>query len=85
MTYLNAQVSIFMTTYSVEKFAELSPPPKEAFRSKLNGEEITDENYEHVKTVWKELKIKKLGRDCVGINVSLNFCAVPGPSFLLYP
>ena len=27
----------------------------------MNGEEVTDENYEHVKTVWKELKIKTLG------------------------
>ena len=45
----------------MEKFAETSPPPKEAFHLKLNGEEITDEDYEHAKTVWKELKITNLG------------------------
>ena len=36
------------------------PPPKDAFYSRLNDEAITDEDYEHVKNVWKEFNIKSL-------------------------
>ena len=32
---------------------ETSLPPKEAFYFKLTGEGITDEDYQHVQTVWK--------------------------------
>ena len=46
---------------SVDKLAESSLPPKEAFYSRLNDEEITNEDYEHAKTVWKEFRIKTLG------------------------
>ena len=31
----------------------LQIPPKEAFYSKLNLEDITDKNYAHAQTVWK--------------------------------
>ena len=34
-----------------ERFAENTMPPKEAFCSKLNIENITDKDYEHVKKV----------------------------------
>ena len=44
---------------SVDKLAESSLPPKEAFYSRLNDEEITNEDYEHAKTVWKEFRKKR--------------------------
>ena len=40
---------------SVDKLAQSSLPPKQAFYSRLN-----DEDYEHAKTVWKEFRIKTL-------------------------
>ena len=43
---------------SVDKLAESSLPPKEAFYSRLNDEETTNEDYEHAKTVWKEFIIQ---------------------------
>ena len=46
---------------SWEKFDETSIPPKEAFYSKLNLENITDKGYEHVKKVWEAFEIKNLG------------------------
>ena len=36
-------------------------PPKEAFYSELNLENITDKDYEHVKKVWEAFEIKNLG------------------------
>ena len=44
---------------SWEGFGENTIPPKEAFYSKLNLENITDK--EHVKKVWKAFEIKNLG------------------------
>jgi hypothetical protein len=32
---------------SPERFNETQLPPKDVFRSKLSGEDITDEDYEH--------------------------------------
>jgi len=46
--------------YSVDKLAEKALPPKEAFYSRLNDENISDEDYEHAKAVWKEFRIKTL-------------------------
>ena len=46
---------------SWKKFDETSIPPKEAFYSKLNLENITDKDYEHVKKVWEAFEIKNLG------------------------
>jgi len=43
---------------SVDQLEEKSLPPKEAFYSKLNEEDITDQDYEHAKTVWKKIGIK---------------------------
>ena len=43
---------------SVDRLEENSLPPKEAFYSKLNEENITDQDYEHAKTVWKKFGIK---------------------------
>ena len=46
---------------SWERFDENTIPHKEAFYSKLNLENITDKDYEHVKKVWKAYEIKNLG------------------------
>ena len=45
---------------SPEKLRETQLPPKEAFYSRLNDEDISDENYEHAQEVWKTLKMKNL-------------------------
>ena len=34
--------------------------PKDAFYSKLTGESITDEDYQHAQTVWKEFNIETM-------------------------
>ena len=44
----------------MDKLADTSLPPKEAFSSKLNDEDISDEDYEHAKSVWKEFNMKTL-------------------------
>ena len=41
-----------------KKFNETSIPPKEAFNSELNLEDITDEDYTHVQKVWDVFEIK---------------------------
>ena len=46
---------------SEERFNETSLPDKEAFYSNLNTEDITDVDYKHAKTVFKNLIDKNLG------------------------
>ena len=48
-------------TDSWERFDENTILPKEAFYSKLNLENITEKDYEHVKKVWEAFEIKHLG------------------------
>ena len=45
---------------SWDRFEVTKLPPKEAFYSKLNMLGVSSENYEHVRLVWKEFKIKNL-------------------------
>ena len=45
---------------SLEKLKESELPPKEAFYSRLNDEDISDENYAHAKKVWKTFNMKTL-------------------------
>ena len=45
---------------ALKKLDETNLPPKEAFCSKLTGEGITDEDYEHAHTVWKEFNIESM-------------------------
>ena len=40
---------------------ETALPPKEAFYSNLNLEDISDEDYTHAQKVWDVFEIKKLG------------------------
>ena len=42
---------------SWEKFNETTLPPKEAFYSNLNLEDITDKEYTHAQKVWGIFKI----------------------------
>ena len=46
---------------SWERFDKSTIPPKEAFYSELNLENITDKGCEHVKKVWEAFEIKNLG------------------------
>ena len=47
---------------SWKRFDESTIPPKEAFYSELNLENITDKDYyEHVKKVWEAFEINNLG------------------------
>ena len=46
---------------SWEKFDETTLPPKEDFHSKLNLEDISDEDYAHAQKVWGVFEIKNLG------------------------
>ena len=46
---------------SWERFNENTIPPKEAFYSEFNLENITAKDYEHVKKVWETFEIKNLG------------------------
>ena len=45
---------------SLERFKEDKIPSKEAFYSRLTGEGISDEDYEHVGKVWKVFEMKTL-------------------------
>ena len=45
---------------SLERLDETKLPPKEAFYSKLTGEGISNEDYEHAKKVWKVFGMKTL-------------------------
>ena len=46
---------------SWEGFDETSLLDKEVFHSKLNLEDITDEDYAHGQKIWKEFEIKNIG------------------------
>ena len=46
---------------SWKRFDEKTIPPKKAFYSELNLENITDKDFEHVKKIWEAFEIKNLG------------------------
>ena len=46
---------------SFEKFDQTELPAKEHFYSILNDQDITDDEYDHAKKVWKTFKIKTMG------------------------
>ena len=46
---------------SWEKFDETTLPPKEAFYSNLNLEDISDEDYTHAQKVWDVFEINNIG------------------------
>ena len=45
---------------SNEKLSETQLPPKEEFYSKLNDEDITDDDYQHAKNVWNTFECKSI-------------------------
>ena len=45
---------------SIEKLSETQLPPKEEFYSKLNDENVSDEDYQHAINVWNTLKCKTI-------------------------
>ena len=45
---------------SLKKLKETKLPPKEAFYSRLNDEDISDEDYQHAIKVWKTFRMKTL-------------------------
>ena len=45
---------------SIHKLNETQLPNKEAFYSKMSGEGISDEDYEHAKLVWKTFNMKTM-------------------------
>ena len=47
---------------SREKLDETSLPPKEAFYSNLNLEDISDEDYAHAQKVWSVFEIRNRGK-----------------------
>ena len=46
---------------SFERLSETNLPTKEAFYLNLNGEGITEEDYEHAQKVWKTFRCRNLG------------------------
>jgi len=44
----------------MDKLSERSLPPKDKFYSRLYDEDVTDEDYNHAKTVWREFDMKTL-------------------------
>ena len=45
---------------SLEKLKETKLPPKKEFYSRLNGEDISDEDYQHAIKVWETFEMKTL-------------------------
>ena len=59
---------------SFEKFDQTELPAKEHFYSILNDQDITDDEYDHAKKVWKTFKINTMGEYhdlCLGSDVLL--------------
>ena len=54
-------------------FDENTIPPKEAFYSEINLENIPDKDYEHLKKVWEAFEIKNLGIMIYMFN-AIHFC-----------
>ena len=59
---------------SWERFDETTLPPKEAFYSNLNLEDISDEDYAHIQKVWEAFEIKVQGEYHDFYVQSDNYC-----------
>ena len=58
---LRKSVYLFKCMDSWERFNETSLPPKKAFYSELNLEDISDKGYNHAQKVWDVFEIRNLG------------------------
>ena len=58
---LRKGVYLYEDMDSWKKFNETTPPPKEAFYSKLNSDNITDKDCAHAQKVWEVFEIKICG------------------------
>ena len=45
---------------SIDKFSETQLPQKAEFYSKLNNEDMSDEDYQHAQNVWKTFNCKTI-------------------------
>ena len=54
-------LSIRLHLDKFDKFDEEKLPPKHEFYSKLNNEQINDEDYKHANNVWNKFEIKNMG------------------------
>ncbi len=59
---LRKQVYLYEYFDSESKFTEKQLPPTESYCSSLSGECITEEDYAHALTVWRELGLQNLGQ-----------------------
>lgn len=47
---------------SLDKFSETQLPPKSECYSKLNDEDISDEDYQHAQNVWSTFNCKTINK-----------------------
>ena len=55
------------------KFDETTLPPKEAFYSNLNLENISNEDYAHAQNVWEVFEIKNRS-EYLDLYVQMHYC-----------
>ncbi|KAF4529586.1 hypothetical protein B566_EDAN016543 [Ephemera danica] len=70
---LMSRKGVFCYDYldDLKKLKETCLPPKEAFKSSLTDEDISDEDYQHAQNVWKTLKCKTL-RDYLALYLKAD-------------
>ena len=47
--------------FSFEKFKETSLPPKDAYKSDLTGEDISEDEYQFAQNMWQDFGLETLG------------------------
>ena len=57
---------------SWKKIDEAALPPKEAFYSNVNLEDINDEDYAHAKKVWDTFEMNNLGDLDISLSHNIN-------------
>ena len=57
---------------SWKKIDEAALPPKEAFYSNVNLEDINDEDYAHTKKVWDAFEMNNLGDLDISLSHNIN-------------
>ena len=57
---------------SWKKIDEAALPPKEAFYSNVNLEDINDEDYAHAKKIWDAFEMNNLGDLDISLSHNIN-------------